>query len=126
MSRFLSLSSQRFSSGRLTRCVSCLESLCVGAGASGMNEVRLALSISRAFSTGCSSVDPLNLTASLRRSIECDEHDGCAAVVKGRALGITVWDVQRGKDLIIDGLLDSKSIRIHLSHRVLQTSKQWT
>ena len=59
MSRFLSLSSQRSSCGSLTRCVSCLESLCVDDGTDDMNEVGLALSISHAFSIGCSSVDPL-------------------------------------------------------------------
>ena len=102
MSRFLSLSSQRSSCGALTRCVSCLESLCADDGASGMNEVGLALSISRACSIGCSSVDPLDSITSLRRMSECDERnwgDKSTVMVKGRALGIASCLIRWGKHL---------------------------
>ena len=76
MSRFLSLSSQRSSCGSLTRCVSFLESLCADDGVDGMNEVGLALSISRAFSIGCSSVDLLDLITSLFSFTEFDKQGG--------------------------------------------------
>ena len=91
MSRFLSLSSQRSSCCALARCVYCLDSLCFDEGSSGMNEVGLALSISRAFSIGCSSVDLLDSVASLFSFTECDGQDKCDEYlkeVKGRALGI--------------------------------------
>ena len=102
MSRFLSLSSQRSSCGALTRCVSCLDSLCADDGADGMNEVGLALSISRAFSIGCSSVDPLDSLASLLGLIKLCEQcggDENANKVKARALGIASCLIRWGKHL---------------------------
>ena len=105
MSRFLSLSSQRSSCGRLTRCVSCLESLCAGDGeVVGMNEVGLALSILRAFSIGCSSVEPLDSLAEIFSFNECDERDGNVKMVKGRALGIASCLIRWEKHLSANDL----------------------
>ena len=102
MSRFLSLSSQRSPCGALTRCVSCLESLYADDGTSGMNEVGLALSISRAFSIGCSSVDPLDSLTSLwtwSRRDEQEEHGQDARMLKARALGTVSCLIRWGKHL---------------------------
>ena len=100
MSRFLSLSSQRSSCGALTRCVSCLDSLCVDDGTSGMKEVGLALSNFHSFSTGCSSLGPLGSISALCCLTECDEqfgHDENVKMVKGRALGISSCLIRWGK-----------------------------
>ena len=102
MSRFLSLSSQRSSCGRLTRCVYSLESLCVDGGFDGMKEVGLALSISRAFSIGCSSVDPLDSLAAVFSFTEPDKQDEDevnAVTIQGRALGIASCLIRWGKHL---------------------------
>ena len=102
MSRFLSLSSQRSSCGALTRCVSCLDSLCFDDGVDGMNEVGLALSILRAFSVGCSSVDPLDSLASLFSWSECDEQDKHVEedeTIRARSLGIASCLIRWGKHL---------------------------
>ena len=74
-----------------------------------MNEVRLALVISRAFSIGCSSVDPLDSLVALLSLTECDKpngHDKSAEIMKARSLGIASCLIQWERDIPLFDLLD--------------------
>ena len=102
MSRFVSLCSQRCTSGKIIRTLRWLEKECENRGACGVMETRLALDIARAGCIGCGRGDEIDALAVLSHWSERDDKSGDQGKnekMKGRALACTAFLLRWGKTM---------------------------
>ena len=99
MSRFISLCSQRYTSGRLTRGLRWLENGCEDESVCGVMEVRLALDIAWAGCIGCGCGHQREALAALSNLSPWDnksEDQGKCERMKGRALACAAFLMRWG------------------------------